>query len=103
MDLENPHHRVVGFLSTRTGRVPPFAMQRGEDERITVRGHHVLALDDGNAYIVMEMLDGESLDRRLADHGALPVPQALRLTRRPCSSIKDNSQIAVRPGSSQSN
>ncbi len=51
MDLENPHHRVVGFLSTRTGRVPPFAMQRGEDERITVRGHHVLALDDGNAYL----------------------------------------------------
>ncbi len=50
-DLENSHHRVVGFLSTRTGRVPPFVMQHGEDQRITVRGQHVLAIDDGNAYL----------------------------------------------------
>jgi len=49
MDLESPQHRVVGFLSTRTGRVPPYVMQRGDDERITVHGRHVLALDDGNA------------------------------------------------------
>jgi DNA-binding transcriptional LysR family regulator len=50
-DLENPNHRVVGFLSTRAGRVQPFAMQRGNDERIAVQGRHVLALDDGNAYL----------------------------------------------------
>ncbi len=50
-DLENSHHRVVGFLSTRTGRVPPYAMQHGGDERIIVQGRHVLALDDGNAYL----------------------------------------------------
>lgn len=50
-DLEHSDHLVVGFLSTRTGRVPPFSMQRGEGERITVHGRHVLALDDGNAYL----------------------------------------------------
>ena len=26
-------------------------MQRGDDERVTVQGRHVLALDDGNAYL----------------------------------------------------
>jgi DNA-binding transcriptional LysR family regulator len=50
-ELENTHHRVVGFLSTRTHRVLPCAMQRGNDERITVQGRYVLALDDGNAYL----------------------------------------------------
>lgn len=50
-DLENPNHRVVGFLSTRTGRVPPYAMQLGDHEPITVRGRHVVAIDDGNAYL----------------------------------------------------
>ncbi len=50
-DLEHSHHRVVGFLSTRNGRVPPFSMQFGDGERIDVRGHHVVAIDDGNAYL----------------------------------------------------
>lgn len=50
-DLEHPDHHVVGFLSTRTGRVLPFAVQRGDGERITVHGRHVLALDDGNAHL----------------------------------------------------
>lgn len=50
-DLEQSHHRVVGFLSTRSGRVPPFSMQLGDGERVIVRGHHVVAIDDGNAYL----------------------------------------------------
>ncbi|OSZ62526.1 LysR family transcriptional regulator [Hydrogenophaga sp. IBVHS2] len=50
-DLEQSHHRVVGFLSARNGRVPPFSMQLGDGERIDVRGHHVVAIDDGNAYL----------------------------------------------------
>lgn len=50
-DLENPTHCVVGFLSARTGRVQPFSLQRGNEERIAVQGRHVLALDDGNAYL----------------------------------------------------
>jgi DNA-binding transcriptional LysR family regulator len=50
-DLENPNHRVVGFLSTSAGHVQPFAMQRGNEGSIAVQGRHVLALDDGNAYL----------------------------------------------------
>ena len=50
-DLENPHQCVVGFLSTRTGRVQPFVMRRRDDERVAVQGRHVLALDDGSAYL----------------------------------------------------
>jgi serine/threonine-protein kinase len=40
-------------------------------------GHHV----DGSAFIVMELLEGESLDSRLRRVGALPVRDALRIVR----------------------
>ena len=40
-------------------------------------GYHT----DGSAFIVMEFLDGEPLDRRLARCGRLPVGEALRLAR----------------------
>ncbi len=44
-------HRLVAFQSMRTGQQPlPFVLHRG-GERIEVRGRHVLAVDDGNAYI----------------------------------------------------
>jgi Protein kinase domain len=46
-------------------------------------GHHV----DGAAYIVMEFLDGEPLDRRLARVGRLPVADALRLMRQVANSV----------------
>jgi serine/threonine-protein kinase len=46
-------------------------------------GHHV----DGTAYIVMELLDGEPLDKRLARQGALPVTDALRIMRMVASSL----------------
>ena len=49
-DLEDTHHRIVGYLRSRTGKVPAYAMQRGE-ERIRVQGRYVVALDDGNAYL----------------------------------------------------
>src|SRR6476646_5424102 len=42
---------------------------------------------DGNSYIVMELLDGEALDKRLARSGALPVPNALRITRQVATSL----------------
>jgi len=46
-------------------------------------GHHT----DGSAYIAMELLDGESLDRRLERVGALPVPDALRIMRQVASTL----------------
>ena len=36
---------------------------------------------DGSAFIVMEYLDGEAQDRRLARHGRLPVHETMRLAR----------------------
>ncbi len=51
MDLQDSHHRIVGFFSTRTGRVLPYTLQRGDYERLTVQGRHVVAFDDGNAYL----------------------------------------------------
>lgn len=49
-DLEGTHHRIVGYRSARTGKVLPYAMQR-DGERIEVAGRHVVAVDDGNAYL----------------------------------------------------
>lgn len=50
-DLENLNHHVVGFLSNRSGRVEPFVMYSGDGESVTVQGRHLIALDDGNAYL----------------------------------------------------
>ena len=49
-ELEDTHHRVVGFLWSRTGKAFPYAMHRG-GERIEVHGRHVFSVDDGNAYL----------------------------------------------------
>src|SRR5512147_583315 len=46
-------------------------------------GHHV----DGSAYIVMELLDGEPLDRRLKREGALSLADGLRLMRQVASTL----------------
>ena len=46
-------------------------------------GHHT----DGSAYIVMELLEGEPLDRRLARCGTLPANDALRLIRQAASTL----------------
>jgi len=42
---------------------------------------------DGSAYIVMELLDGEPLDRRLARQGALGSADALRIMRQVASTL----------------
>lgn len=49
-DLENSHHRIVGFLWARTGKALPYGMRRG-DESLRMHGRYVLAVDDGNAYM----------------------------------------------------
>lgn len=49
-DLEDAQHRIVGFLSPRTGRLLSYPLRR-DGERIDVQARHVLAVDDGNAYL----------------------------------------------------
>jgi serine/threonine-protein kinase len=46
-------------------------------------GHHT----DGSAYIVMELLEGETLDARLRREGPLAVTEALRIMRQVSSSL----------------
>ncbi|MES2402459.1 MAG: LysR family transcriptional regulator [Pseudomonadota bacterium] len=49
-ELEDTHHRIVGFLWARTGKAVPYAMHSG-DESVKVQGRYVLSVDDGNAYL----------------------------------------------------
>ncbi|MDZ7937815.1 MAG: LysR substrate-binding domain-containing protein [Rhodoferax sp.] len=49
-ELENTHHRIVGFLWARTGKAVPYAMHRGH-ERLHVQGRYIVSVDDGNAYL----------------------------------------------------
>lgn len=49
-ELEDSHHRIVGFLWARTGKALPYAMNHN-DERVHIKGRYVLAVDDGNAYL----------------------------------------------------
>lgn len=49
-ELENSHHRVVGYRWARTGKTFPMVMRRGQ-ETLQVQGRYVLAVDDGNAYL----------------------------------------------------
>ena len=49
-ELENTHHRTVGFLWARTGRALPYAM-RNNTEHLHIKGQHRLAVDDGVAFL----------------------------------------------------
>ncbi|MCD0505707.1 LysR family transcriptional regulator [Bordetella petrii] len=49
-DLENTHHRIVGYRWARTGKAFPYAMHN-ERESIKVHGQYALSVDDGNAYL----------------------------------------------------
>lgn len=49
-ELEDTHHRIVGFLWARTGKALPYAMHSGE-ESMKVQGRYALSVDDGNAYL----------------------------------------------------
>jgi DNA-binding transcriptional LysR family regulator len=48
--LEAPPHRIVGYRGSRRAGAMPYTLHRGE-ETLTIHGHHVLAVDDGNAYL----------------------------------------------------
>lgn len=49
-ELEDSHHRIVRYRWSRGAAGSPYVMRRG-DEQIKLQGRHVLAIDDGNAYI----------------------------------------------------
>ncbi|MGK9144487.1 LysR family transcriptional regulator [Xanthomonas euvesicatoria] len=49
-ELENTRHRCVGFMRWGSSTTVPYVMQRG-DEAVRVHGRHVVAADDGNAYL----------------------------------------------------
>ncbi|HEY1398275.1 LysR family transcriptional regulator [Roseateles sp.] len=49
-EIEDPHHRIVGFLRASKGTVMSIEMRRG-DETVEARGRYVVAADDGNAYL----------------------------------------------------
>lgn len=49
-ELQDSHHRIVGFLWLRTRKALPYAMHR-HDERLSVQGRYALVVDDGNAYL----------------------------------------------------
>lgn len=63
-EIEDTHHRIVGFLWARSSKILSYALRR-DGEAITVRGRYVLAVDDGNAY----------LEAGLAGLGILCVPE----------------------------
>lgn len=49
-DLAEEPHRIVGYLRWRSGQVAPTTMHRN-GETVELQGRHVLAVDDGNAYL----------------------------------------------------
>lgn len=48
LELDDAHHRIVGFLWARTGKPLALSMRRGH-ESVVVQGRYVVAVDDGNA------------------------------------------------------
>lgn len=50
LELEDSHHRIVGFLWARTGKPLPYAMRR-HLETLQIKGRYALAVDDGNTYL----------------------------------------------------
>lgn len=49
-ELEDTHHRIVGFLWARTGKAVAYTLRAGS-EVVNLQGRYVLAVDDGNAYL----------------------------------------------------
>jgi DNA-binding transcriptional LysR family regulator len=49
-ELEETHHRFIGYRGSRAGTPLMSVMRRG-DEQVRLRGRYVLSVDDGNAYL----------------------------------------------------
>lgn len=50
LELQDSQHRIVRFRWSRSGNGFPYAMRNG-GESVKIQGRHVLAIDDGNAYL----------------------------------------------------
>jgi DNA-binding transcriptional LysR family regulator len=50
LELEDTHHRVVGFQWARNGKTVRYTMH-ADGDTAHVRGRYVLAVDDGNAFL----------------------------------------------------
>ncbi len=88
-ELENSHHRVVGFLWARTGKPTAYVMQR-QDEQVQVHGRYALAVDDGNACLAAGLaglgiiwLPEYMVRTHLANGELLPLLQDWRLDEMP--------------------
>lgn len=79
---------VARFL--REGR----AAARLRSERVA-RVFDVDTLEDGVPYMVMELLEGEALDAKLAASGPLPVPQAVELVLQACEALAEAHTMGV--------
>ena len=75
-ELENTDHRIVGFLSSRTGKIDPLVLH-GEREHIEIKASYVLAVDDGNAY----------LEAGLAGLGVIALPVYMAAAHQACGSL----------------
>ena len=78
-ELAQTPARMVGFLSARSGKPLPLQMRR-EAEALTLTGRHLLAVDDGNAYLAAGLagLGIVALPRYMAEpHRAAGELQAL--------------------------
>ncbi|SDH93590.1 LysR family transcriptional regulator [Pseudomonas abietaniphila] len=49
-ELEDTHHRIVGYRWARTGKLFAMVMRKGE-ETVQVQGRYAVSVDDGNAYM----------------------------------------------------
>ena len=49
-ELEDTHHRIVGFQWARTGKTLGYTMQL-DGKSVQVQGRYALSVDDGNAYL----------------------------------------------------
>lgn len=75
-ELENTDHRIVGFLSSRTGRIDPLVLHC-KSERIEIRSSYVLAVDDGNAY----------LEAGLTGLGVIALPTYMAAAHQACGAL----------------
>jgi len=87
-DVDAGKPLAVKFLSEDMVRLSPEALQRFRREAkaaIALQGPHIIqtydfgTMDDGTPYIVMELLEGESLGERLERTGALPPHHVSRI------------------------